>query len=1153
MACKDRYYIGNKVYDAEGVKQLLKDGLLQQLINEGKVKPLATIDKEKLTPEQKDILSFFNEHNEKFKQKRIGTLDDAAWNEYLDAVKRNSVFKFKNLDKASNQAYKDVLAEYLNDKPEKVKIFEDKINKFIEDAKELQASLKERNFEGTGFKKSDNYYAGIDLDAASGIDNRTVKEIMEQGLEYASKNESAVRAMLDSVVENNRVLNANEVASLTGLKRLVTDRAEKVRDELNSLDKNSEEYRNKKDQWNQLLINDEDILMKIAQASWTTANAQSMAFRLRQYLLDEDYNVFREVAKAEKANGGEEISPEIRKEIEGDAEKFKTALNKKVKAEKELEKLESIEKTRTAIKSISQTKTPKTIVQPIVKDNQLRLTEGYVKQFIEQGHTEPEDLIKAIQKDLVSKDIISTDRQVMDAVSGYGYKQFREKTDIDDAFSRAKTLFSLLAKKEDVSKGELPIPQTPEARKASDLEKKHRRELNELLKQFDFTPEQLAERDAEKLNSLKSRYENLITKEKEKNKKVYDLDIPSVIGKDKLLGSHGEKEPIHLTKDEAETKGENNQYLVEQAIQSGQYIKDIQDGKLSATDVVAIIESYGLNPNRKILDAKKEEVRNARKYFTLPEEVKRQLKLTDEILQRKIALQEIKEDTKRRLDKIAEAQWSTGRRVLEGFLNVASLSKSAKAMLDMGHLLRQGIFYTTNSALSFDKKKLKGLKEATMASAKYMFKNPDEFEAYMKQLKTTDAYHKAHLFGLDLADATHVEEEYFGTKIVNALPIIGDEMFGKSLLQGTAKAIHAEKYTKGIPSTKGLQIGKRSEASYSGFLNMARLQMFTEALNNFQDSGAIDINTKEGVAQAKALAKYINCVTGRGSLGQFEQAGQTLAKVLFSPKYMMSRIQILNPMYYAKLPGTKNVNAVQHVLNVFSSQPPSVRAYATQQTLKYFAAQAVLQGGLALGIAMMTSGDDNEEKEEGVVGNSKLSFDVRPNSTNFLKVKMGDSSFGFTGGYFDFPRLITQLVKGEKISQSGKTSDLNKSFGTQSRGTVAFDYFKNKSAPITGLMYDELIKKKENERPRTTKEWAQDLMIPLIVDNAISNYELNGTGKATALNALEFIGANASTYNPDDFNKYKINAASGDGVTKVKTSIRGGRNSSRSIGRRSSR
>lgn len=67
-------------------------------------------------------------------------------------------------------------------------------------------------------------------------------------------------------------------------------------------------------------------------------------------------------------------------------------------------------------------------------------------------------------------------------------------------------------------------------------------------------------------------------------------------------------------------------------------------------------------------------------------------------------------------------------------------------------------------------------------------------------------------------------------------------------------------------------------------LNMLRAAEFDNFLTKHPDA----------TPQAKkAMANYINAATGRGNLGQFEQAANSLAQAFFSPRYAVSRYQVL--------------------------------------------------------------------------------------------------------------------------------------------------------------------------------------------------------------------------------------------------------------------
>ncbi|MCK7503239.1 MAG: hypothetical protein MZV70_03460 [Desulfobacterales bacterium] len=99
---------------------------------------------------------------------------------------------------------------------------------------------------------------------------------------------------------------------------------------------------------------------------------------------------------------------------------------------------------------------------------------------------------------------------------------------------------------------------------------------------------------------------------------------------------------------------------------------------------------------------------------------------------------------------------------------------------------------------------------------------------------------------------------------------------------------------------------KASERAYMGFLNKLRADTFDYLIKMADEKGT---KPYENMGVAKQIASLVNNATGRGSLkgSGLENAALTLNSVFFSPRLMASRINLINPVNYIKLP--KHVRA----------------------------------------------------------------------------------------------------------------------------------------------------------------------------------------------------------------------------------------------------
>ena len=101
------------------------------------------------------------------------------------------------------------------------------------------------------------------------------------------------------------------------------------------------------------------------------------------------------------------------------------------------------------------------------------------------------------------------------------------------------------------------------------------------------------------------------------------------------------------------------------------------------------------------------------------------------------------------------------------------------------------------------------------------------------------------------------------------------------------------KYAEKIPGIRA------SNRAYTLFLNKTRADVFKSMVTDA--SAWLGQDAKNNLSLARDLAEVVNTSTGRGNLGRFEGSAKNLSTVLFSPRLMASRLQMMNPQYYIRL------------------------------------------------------------------------------------------------------------------------------------------------------------------------------------------------------------------------------------------------------------
>jgi hypothetical protein len=266
-------------------------------------------------------------------------------------------------------------------------------------------------------------------------------------------------------------------------------------------------------------------------------------------------------------------------------------------------------------------------------------------------------------------------------------------------------------------------------------------------------------------------------------------------------------------------------------------------------------------------------------------------------------------------------------------------SKATAASADLSAPLRQGIFLVGRKAWwTAWKPMIQSLKEGN-------------YDRINNQIASHPRFKTATADGLQITtpDSINKAEEHFASKIAENIPLVG-------------------KY-----------LVKPSERAYTTFLNKLRIDLY----NDLMDKA---VRLKAPV-DGKKLAAYINSATGRGSMGltvggsskTLEAAAPLLNTVFFSPRFIASRMQLLNPVSYAKMdPFTRK---------------EALRDLATLTSV----------AGTALGLA----------KASG----AEVSMD--PTDPDFGKIKKGNVRVDMLGGFGQYIRFFAQTVKGLTTEETG--------------------------------------------------------------------------------------------------------------------------------------
>lgn len=265
---------------------------------------------------------------------------------------------------------------------------------------------------------------------------------------------------------------------------------------------------------------------------------------------------------------------------------------------------------------------------------------------------------------------------------------------------------------------------------------------------------------------------------------------------------------------------------------------------------------------------------------------------------------------------------------------------------------------------------------------------------------------------------------------------------------------------------------RASDRAYTGFLNKTRADYFDFLVHSAAQQGR-DV-TDEKLLQS--IARFVNSATGRGDLGALKSHAVTLNTLMFSPRLLFSRLNFLNPVYYAKLDPFARQEALRAARNLVASM------------------------GAVLYLAKL--------------GGAQVNTD--PRNADFAKIKIGNTRLDIAGGFQQPVRLLAQLFSGKIVSStSGKTLTLGpQGPGKLSRRDIVQRFFEGKLAPVPSLVNDLFKGTDFQGQPFSWKKAMYSRMVPLLAQDTADLYRQDGLLPAVGGYAIGGIGMGIQTYGP---------------------------------------
>jgi len=240
----------------------------------------------------------------------------------------------------------------------------------------------------------------------------------------------------------------------------------------------------------------------------------------------------------------------------------------------------------------------------------------------------------------------------------------------------------------------------------------------------------------------------------------------------------------------------------------------------------------------------------------------------------------------------------------------------------------------------------------------------------------------------------------------------------------------SEKFSQLWKEYNPLRILERGNTAY---LNQMRFERFKDGAAMLEMEGKNPIDNKE---EYKKLASAINTLTGRANIGLLETNSKALSVVFFSFRNWMSKINMINPYYYASL---GNYDSVQ---DIFAKKPNAAQKVMITDMVKFVTITASM-----MALVQAAAGKDDD-------GNDVMTIERDPRSSDFMKMKFGNLRIDPWGGLQSTSTFLARMITEQtKSTKTNKILQGGKDFGARTRGEIAIDYVSNKFNPTMSIAW----------------------------------------------------------------------------------------------------
>jgi hypothetical protein len=298
-----------------------------------------------------------------------------------------------------------------------------------------------------------------------------------------------------------------------------------------------------------------------------------------------------------------------------------------------------------------------------------------------------------------------------------------------------------------------------------------------------------------------------------------------------------------------------------------------------------------------------------------------------------------------------------------------------------------------------------------------------------------------------------------------------------------------EQYPSGaIAKVPGLgRLFKASEVAFTNSAIRARIDLY-DYLSDLASKKGVEVGDTTFV---KNLGKLVNSMTARGELGKVGEGG-VVRMFLWAPKMIKANYDILT---------AHTGGAGFHERGSTYSGEGFLKKQAAQNLAK-----VVLETAAVAAIANAI--------KPGCVESD-------PRSSDFMKVRIGNTRFDLTGGKGSIVTLIARSIPtfgGIKNTENGGIAKVGTGkYGEPDAITLGLDFLLNKTTPIVRAATQDIRNRYWGGKKPTPMEVSWGLTAPISIQNFVKNAwgdDANRSVEAVVGSVLDIFGVSTNTYTP---------------------------------------